>query len=72
MGFSRPPMVPIHLLVKDTKNVYWIDFKTKQNKTIKTQAMAAFPHNFASVNGPQGQLYLVGGGDYQKDEETLY
>ena len=24
------------------------------------------------MNGPNGQLYMVGGGDYQKDEPTLY
>jgi len=24
------------------------------------------------VNGPEGQIYIVGGGDYQKDDPTLY
>jgi hypothetical protein len=31
-----------------------------------------FPHNFQSVQTPSGRLFLVGGGDFMKNPESLY
>ena len=70
--FNRPKLSLMHLLVKDSKNVYCIDFINKKSTLYKVKAITTFPHNFQAINGPNGQLYMCGGGDYQKDEESLY
>jgi hypothetical protein len=62
----------IHILQKDSKNILALDLTKKSVKVVKGKTNAPFPHNFQVVNGSSGQLYMVGGGDYQKDEESLY
>lgn len=62
----------VHLLQKDSKTLYTIDFMRQSCNIVRLKNSTSFPHNFQCVNGPKGQLYMVGGGDYQKDEESLY
>ena len=69
---NRPAISNVYILQKDSKNVLSINIPSKTMQSHKTKASTSFPHNFQFVNGPEGQLYMVGGGDYQKDEETLY
>jgi len=68
----RPSLKMIHILQKDSKNILAVDLTKKTAKIVKGKTNQAFPHNFQVVNGSSGQLYMVGGGDYQKDEESLY
>lgn len=67
-----PPLKFLHILQKDSKNVFQIDIVAKTTKVFKAKTPVAFPHNFQLVNGPLGQLFMIGGGDYQKDDDTLY
>lgn len=69
---ARPPISVVHILQKDSKVIFKIDFKNMISTSFKIRNQPQFPHNFQSINGPEGQLYLVGGGDYQKDEGSLY
>lgn len=49
-----------------------VDFREKITKSHKTNAKAAWPHNFQAVNSPDGRLFLIGGGDYKEDKKELY
>ena len=69
---SRPNANKVFMLVKDSTRIIELDFINRQTRYQRGKFSTNFPHNFQSVNGPSGQLYLVGGGDYNKDEESLY
>jgi len=62
----------VYILQKDSKNIIEVNFALSSCQVFKGKTTHQFPHNFQTVNGPLGQLYMVGGGDYQKDEPTLY
>mmetsp|Transcript_11436 Transcript_11436/g.19324 ORF Transcript_11436/g.19324 Transcript_11436/m.19324 type:complete len:81 (-) Transcript_11436:835-1077(-) len=69
---QRKPIVEVSYLLKDSKTMLTVNFRTQKCTVAKVQTIFCFPHNFQSVSSPEGIVYLVGGGDYQKEEESLY
>lgn len=69
---SLAPLNNIYILQKDSKNVLTLNIPNKTISVTKAKTSTSFPHNFQFVNGTNGKVYIVGGGDYMKDEETLY
>jgi hypothetical protein len=58
--------------LRDSKNIIEVDLKSKITRSHRTARETPFPHNFQCVRSPMNSLYLIGGGDYQKDDDSLY
>ena len=73
---QRPPVGSVSFLVKDSRNIMTVDLRSKQitmRAASNYPGPSSFPHNFQCVMNPyNGSLFLVGGGDYASDHETLY
>lgn len=73
---QRPAVDTISLLIKDTRSIFTIDLRNKTANMVRNANYpnnTNFPHNFCCVQNPHnGFIYLVGGGDYSSDSESLY
>jgi len=43
---TRPPISVVHILQKDSKVIFKIDFKTMISTSVKIRNQPQFPHNF--------------------------
>ena len=73
---ERPTVNVISLFVKDTRSIMSIDIRNKTANMIRNANYpnnTNFPHNFCLTQNPyNGNIFLVGGGDYSHDHESLY
>lgn len=75
---QRPAVSTVRFLLKDSRSILTVNFNSKStsvtsSKEINYPGSSSFPHNFQCVQNPyNGNIFLVGGGDYSSDNEALY
>lgn len=57
---------------RDSKFIHEYVFQTRTLTKYPVQMATNFPHNFQSVQMPGGRLFLIGGGDFNKNPDSLY